>query len=332
MIEFAHPGMLWLLLLLVPLIAYYVMRRRKEPSLGVSSTLPLEAMGGGWKVWLRHLMFAMRCGAIACLIVVLARPQSHDNWSRTNVEGTDIVIALDISASMRAGDLGKINRLEAAKKVASQFVAGRDNDNMGLVVFAGESFSAVPLTSDRAMLSNYINSVKIGMVSADGTAIGDGIASAINRIKDGQAVSKSIILITDGSNNSGMVAPETAAEIAADLGVKIYTIGVGNAKPMQDAVPYLDERGHVIDYGLVAPIDADALKNVAAKTGGKFYMATSSTALSEIFAEINKLEKTEFDVRNFSHTEDDYMPWAWLAFGLFALQLFLSLTVVRSFP
>lgn len=331
-IEFAHPHVLWLLLILVPLVAWYVVRRHKEPSLGVSSTFAFAKVSGGWKVWVRHLLFGMRCAAIACLIVVLARPQTHDNWSRTSVEGTDIVIGLDISASMRAADIDKQNRLTAAKRVASQFVAGRENDNLGLVLFAGESFSAVPLTSDRAMLSNYINGVKIGLISADGTAIGDGIVSAINRIKEGQAVSKSIIIITDGSNNSGIVAPETAAEIARDMKIKIYTIGVGAAKPMSEAVPYVDDNGNILDYGVVAPIDEAALKNIASMTGGKFFMANSATALSDIFAEIDSLEKSELDVRNFSHTEDDYMLWAWLAFILFGLQLVLKYTVARSIP
>lgn len=330
-VEFLHPGALWLLLLLIPLIAWYVIRRHKEPALEISSTLPFAGMTGGWKAGLRHVLFAMRCLAIACLIIVIARPQTHDSWSKTNVEGTDIVLVLDISGSMQAADIGRTNRLEAAKKVASQFVAGRQNDNMGLVLFAGESFSAVPLTSDRAMLANYISGVKVGLISADGTAIGDGIASAINRIKDGQAVSKSIILITDGTNNAGVVAPETAAEIAEDLGVKIYTIGVG-AINSEQAVPYMDERGNRLGMFLTAPIDSDALKRIAATTGGKYFPAQSATALAEVFKEIDAMEKTEFDVRNFSHTEDDYMPWAWLAFGLFALQLLLKLTVTRSIP
>lgn len=330
-VTFLHPYALWLLLLLVPLIIRYVTRRHKEPALGISSTLPFAAVSGGWKAALRHVLFAMRCGAIACLIVVIARPQTHDSWSKTNVEGTDIVLVMDISGSMQAADLGRTNRLEAAKKVAGQFVAGRQNDNMGLVLFAGESFSAVPLTSDRAMLANYISGVKVGLISADGTAIGDGIASAINRIKDGQAISKSIILITDGTNNAGVVAPETAAEIAKDLGVKIYTIGVG-AIGDEQPVPYMDERGNRLGMFLTAPIDDSALRQIASMTGGKYFSATSATALSEIFKEIDALEKTEFDVRNFSHTEDDYMMWAWIAFGLFALQLLLKLTVVRSIP
>jgi len=330
-VQFMHPHALWLLLLLVPIIAWYIVRRHKEPALGVSSTLPFASVSGGWKVWLRHLLFAMRCAAIACLIVVIARPQTHDSWNKTNVEGTDIVLVMDISGSMQAADLGRVNRLEVAKKVASQFVSGRQNDNMGLVLFAGESFSAVPLTSDRAMLANYIGGVKVGLISADGTAIGDGIASAINRIKDGQAVSKSIILITDGTNNAGVVAPETAAEIAKDLGVKIYAIGVG-AIGAEQAVPYKDENGNTIGVFLTAPIDDKALQQLAAMTGGKYFAATSATAMSEVFKDIDALEKTEFDVRNFSHTEDDYMPWAWLAFGFFALQLLLKLTVTRSIP
>ncbi len=332
-IEFAHPHALWLLLILIPMVAWYVVRRHKEPSLGISSVAAFAKVSGGWKVWLRHVLFAMRCAAAACLIIILARPQTHDNWSRTSVEGTDIVIGLDISASMRAGDIDKRhNRLAVAKKVASQFVAGRENDNLGLVVFAGESFSAVPLTSDRAMLSNYLNGVKIGLISADGTAIGDGIVSAINRIKEGQAVSKSIIIITDGSNNSGVVAPETAAEIARDMKIKVYTIGVGAAEPMSEAVPYVDDNGNILDYGIVAPIDEKALQNIAAMTGGKYYKAASATALSEIFKEIDSLEKSELDVRNFSHTEDDYMLWAWLAFILFGVQFVLKNTIARPIP
>lgn len=328
---FMHPHALWLLLLLVPLVAWYVIRRHKEPALKISTIAPLQKVSGGWKSVLRHVLFAMRCLAIACLIVIIARPQSFDSWSKTNVEGTDIVLVMDISGSMQAGDLGKINRLEAAKKVASQFVSGRTNDNMGLVLFAGESFSAVPLTSDRAMLSNYINGVKVGLISADGTAIGDGIASAINRIKDGLAVSKSIILITDGTNNSGVVAPETAAEIAKDLGIKIYTIGVG-ANNGESTVPYIDANGNVIGMYLTTPIDDASLKRIAGLTGGKYFSATTRGALSEIFQEIDAMEKTEFDVRNFSHAEDCYMPWAWLAFALFSLQLLIKLTIARSIP
>lgn len=329
-IEFMHPHALWLLLLLIPLTAWYVVRRHKEPALGVSTTAALVKVSGGWKVWLRHLLFAMRCGALACLVIVIARPMNFDSWSKSHVEGTEIVLALDISGSMQAADMGKVNRLEIAKKVARQFVNGRQNDNMGLVLFAGESYSAVPLTSDRALLANYIEGVSVSQILADGTAIGDGIASSINRIKDGIAKSKSIILITDGTNNSGIVGPETAAELARDYGIKIYTIGVGSNK--SQVVQYLDERGNFLGLSETEPVDFSTLKKISDMTGGKYFSATSENALNDVFKEIDRLEKTKFDVRNFSHADDDYMLWAWMAFGLFALQLFVKLTIGRSIP
>lgn len=329
--EFMHPGALWLLLLLIPLIAWYVVSRHKEPTMGVSSTKPFANVSAGWKLWLRHVLFAMRCGAIACLIIVIARPMNFDSWSKSHVEGTDILLALDISESMLAADLDrKNNRLEVAKKMARQFVESRQNDNMGLVLFAGESYSAVPLTSDRALLMNYLNAVNVRQIRANGTAIGDGIASAINRIKDGIAKSKSIILITDGTNNTGIVAPETAAEIARELDIKIYTIGVGANKTQE--VAYLDEKGAFIGVAQTDPVDFTSLQNIASMTNGKYFAATSEGALQDVFAEIDKLEKTKFDVKNFTHADDEYMLWAWLAFGLFALQLLLKLTIGRSIP
>lgn len=329
--EFMHPEALWLLLLLLPLIAWYVLRRQKEPTLSVSTILPFAKMSAGWKLWLRHALFALRCAAIVCLIVVIARPMNFDSWSKSHVEGTDIVIALDISESMLAADLDRANnRLEVAKKMAQQFVNSRENDNMGLVLFAGESYSAVPLTSDRAMLMNYLKAVNVKQIRANGTAIGDGIASAINRIKDGIAKSKSIILITDGTNNAGIVAPETAAEIAGDLDIKIYTIGVGSDKA-QD-VSYLDENGAFMGVAKTDPVDFSSLQRIASMTNGKYFTANSENALKDVFAEIDKLEKTKFDVKNFTHADDEYMFWAWLAFGFFALQLILKLTIGRSIP
>lgn len=329
--EFMHPQALWLLLLLIPLIVWHMMRRKKAPTLAMSSALPFAGVSGGWKSGLRHVLFGMRCAAIVCLIIVIARPMSFDSWSKSRVEGTDIVIALDISGSMQAADLGKENRLKAAKRVAKQFVNGRENDNMGLVLFAGESFSAVPLTSDRTMLANYLDAVTVNQIAADGTAIGDGIASAINRIKDGTAVSKSIILITDGTNNKGIVAPETAAEIAKDMGIKIYTVGVG-ALDRPQTVQYLDDNDTFLGMAETDPVDFSALQRISSLTGGKYFAAKSKTALGEIFHEIDQLEKTKFDVRNFSHAEDTYIIWAWLAFGLYGLQLLLKLTIGRSIP
>ena len=214
MMNLAHPGWLWLLpVLMIPLIAWYIYSQDKnEPEMNVSSTRAFDGMGTSWKVWLKHFSFVLKLGALACLIVILCRPQTKDSWSTSDVEGTDIVIALDVSTSMLARDFSP-NRFECAKKVAIQFVSGRDHDNIGLVLFAGESFTQVPMTMDNATLVNAIGQTEMFTLE-DGTAIGDGIATAINRIRNGKAKSKSIILLTDGSNNTGVVAPNTAADIA----------------------------------------------------------------------------------------------------------------------
>ena len=212
--------MLWLLLLLVPLIAWYVYSNRMaHPTMRMSTTMPFDSMPTSWKVYFKHLLFGVKLAALACLIVILARPQTYDSWETGDVEGTDIIVALDVSTSMLAKDFSP-NRLDAAKEVATKFVSGREHDNIGFVVFAGESFTQVPMTMDNATLVNSIQQVHIGVLE-DGTAIGDGIATAINRIKDGKAKSKSIILLTDGSNNTGVVAPLTAAQVAKQQGVKI---------------------------------------------------------------------------------------------------------------
>jgi Ca-activated chloride channel family protein len=329
MILFAHPHYLWLLLVLIPLAVWYVLRQRNSaPSLAVSTTLPYAKLPRSYKQYLRHILFALRMAVIACIIVILARPQTRDSWRTSTTEGTDIVLALDISSSMLARDF-KPDRLEAAKKVAANFVAGRENDNIGMVIFAGESFTAVPMTTDRALLANYINELKMGMLE-DGTAIGDGLASAINRIKEGKAKSKSIILLTDGSNNTGIVAPQTAADIAKQLGIKVYTIGIG--KNGEADYPQINAFGRIEYVRMPVVIDEATLQNIAKNTGGKYFRATNNNVLSEIFAEIDKLEKTAMDVRHFSHTEDNYMMWAWLAFGLFSLELILRHTLLRSIP
>ena len=266
--------------------------------------------------------------AIACVIIILARPQTRDSWRTSTTEGTDIVLALDISSSMLARDF-KPDRLEAAKAVASHFVSGRESDNIGLVIFAGESFTAVPMTTDRALLANYINDIKMGMLE-DGTAIGDGLVSAINRIKEGKAKSKSIILLTDGSNNTGIVAPQTAADIAHELGIKVYTIGIG--KNGEADYPSINAFGRVEYVKMPVIIDETTLQNIADTTGGRYFRATGNNVLAEIFDEIDKLEKTEMDVRHFSHTEDNYILWAWLAFGFFGLEILLRQTLLRSIP
>jgi Ca-activated chloride channel family protein len=275
-----------------------------------------------------HGLFVLRLLAIGCLIIVLARPQTRDAWRTSKTEGTDMVIALDISSSMLARDF-KPDRLEAAKKIAAKFINGRENDNMGLVVFAGEAFTGVPMTTDRAALTNYVNALNREMLE-DGTAIGDGLATSINRIKEGKAKSKSIILLTDGSNNTGIVAPLTAAEIAHKMGIKVYTIGIGT----NGTAPYpqVNMFGRIEYVPMPVVIDETTLKQIAEITGGKYFRATGNKVLSEVFEEIDKLEKTELDVRHFSHTEDCYLPWALLGLGLFLLELLLRQTYLRTIP
>ncbi len=331
MMNLAHPALLWLLpVLMIPLIAWYIYSQDKnEPEMNVSSTRAFDGMGTSWKVWLKHLSFALKMGALACLVIILCRPQVKDSWSSSDVEGTDIVIALDVSTSMLARDF-KPNRFESAKQVASQFVSGRDHDNIGLVLFAGESFTQVPMTMDNATLVNAIGQTEIGALE-DGTAIGDGIATAINRIRDGKAKSKSIILLTDGSNNTGVVAPNTAADIARKFGIKIYTIGVGS-NGTADYPVAIDYAGNIQYQRMPVVIDEATLKNIAATTGGKYFRATSSSLLSNIFKEIDQLEKTRMDVQRFTHTEDHYEPWALLLLGLLLLSLLLDYTVLRHIP
>lgn len=325
----AHPAYLWLFLLFIPLIAWYVWKRRNlHASLEVSTIAPVARLPRSWKEYLSHLLFIMQLGVIGCIIVILARPQTRDSWHTSSVEGTDIVLALDISTSMLARDFNP-DRFEAAKEVASKFVAGRDGDNIGVVIFAAESFTAIPMTTDRSVIANYINDIRMGMLQ-DGTAIGDGLATSINRIKDGKAKSKSIILLTDGSNNTGNVAPQTAAEIARQMGIKVYTIGIGT----NGTAPYPQENmfGRIEYVNLPVVIDETTLRNIAETTGGKYFRATGNNVLSEIFAEIDRLEKTKMDLRNFTSTEDDYMPWAIAALALFGLILLLRYTVLRTIP
>ncbi len=223
----------------------------------------------------------------------------------------------------------KPDRFEAAKEVATKFIAGRESDNIGIVIFAGESLTGVPMTVDITQLLSYLQNLNMGVLE-DGTAIGDGIATSLNRLKEGKAKSKSIILLTDGSNNTGVVAPVTAAEVAKELGVKIYTIGVGTNGNAPYPVRTLTGRIEFESQPVV--IDEATLKTIAETTGGKYFRATGNRVLNEIFEEIDKLEKTQMDVRHFSHTEDNYMMWAWLALGLFTLELLLRFTVLRTIP
>lgn len=326
---FANPRLLWLLLVLIPLGAWYVWKQRNiHASLEVSTISPYSSLPRSWKATLRHVAFAIQMAVIACVIVMIARPQTRDSWRTASTEGTDIMIALDISTSMLARDF-KPDRFEAAKSVAQRFVSGREGDNMGLVIFAAESFTALPMTTDRSLLANYIHDLKMGMLQ-DGTAIGDGLTTSVNRIREGKAKSKSIILLTDGSNNTGNVAPITAAEIAAKNGIKVYTIGVGT----NGMAPYpeMDAIGRIQYVNMPVVIDEATLKTIADMTGGQYFRATSTSVLSDIFEQIDKLEKTKMDVKDFAQTEDDYMPWAIAALLLYALVMLMRVTILRTIP
>ncbi len=333
-IIFANPSYLWLLLLLLPVVAWYVWKHRDlTASIGMSTTAQFASLPRSWRGTARHLLFVLQLLAIAALIVVIARPQTVARWRTSSTAGTEIVLVMDISGSMLAKDF-EPNRFGAAKEVATRFVNGRENDALGLVIFAGESFTAVPMTTDRAMLTNYINSLHMNIILhgmlEDGTAIGDGVATAINRIKDGKAKSKSIILITDGTNNRGNVAPNTAAEIAAKYGIKIYTIGVGTIG--NAPVPQQNAFGRIEYVPMPVTIDENTLRQMASMTGGKYFRATGNEVLNDVFDEIDSLEKTEIDVRNFSNTDDDYLPWGALALGLLVLSMILRMTLLRSNP
>lgn len=330
MMRFANPHLLWLFLLFLPIIWWYIKKQRlAEATLKVSSLLPFDKIGTSWKAYLRHILFGVRMLALGCVVIILARPQTYDRWSTSETEGTDIVVALDVSTSMLARDF-KPDRFEAAKDVASQFIAGRESDNIGMVIFAGESFTLVPMTTDKSVLLNYIQDINMGML-VDGTAIGDGIATAINRIKNGKAKSKSIIILTDGSNNTGVVAPLTAAEIAKNLGIKIYTIGVGKNGEAEYPVG-INFYGKMEYQMMPVVIDEATLTSIAQMTGGKYYRATNNDVLKEVFHDIDQLEKTQIDVKNFTHMEDDYMKWAVLLLLLICVDFVARYTILRHIP
>ena len=330
---FANPAYFLLLLLLIPYIVWYVLRgRRSEPSMRVSSTRMYATMPKSYKVYLRHVPFVLRMIALALLIVVLARPQSTDHWQSSEVEGIDIMLAVDVSTSMLAEDL-KPNRIEAAKQVAADFINGRPNDNIGLTVFAGQSFTQSPLTIDHAVLLNLFNSVDCSMamngIIEDGTAIGLGIANAVSRLKESKAKSKVVILLTDGSNNRGDISPLTAAEIAKTYGIRVYTIGVGS----NGTAPYPYQALGGIQYvQMPVEIDENTLQQIAQTADGQYYRATSNSKLKEVYEEIDKLERTKLNVKDFSRKSEEYMPFAIWALVCLIFEILLRLTVLRRIP
>lgn len=328
--SFSNPEYLWLLLLLVPAVCWYIYSHREaEADLQVSTLGAFtNQASSSWKSLLRHLLFVLRMLTLACVIVAIARPQLNNSYHSETTEGIDIVMALDVSGTMLSRDL-RPDRLRAAKKVGIEFASSRPNDNIGLVVFAGESFTQCPLTGDHAALVNLFNSIEYGMIE-DGTAIGLGLANSINRIKDSQAKSKVIILLTDGTNNAGDVDPITAAEIAQTMGIRVYTIGVGTRGVAP--TPVYDNFGNIHYVDRPVDIDEQTLKQIASLTDGKYFRATDANKLKAIYEEIDQMEKTKLHVNEYSKKDEKYLPWALAALLFFVAEILLRNTVLRRLP
>ena len=330
---FNNPEYFFLLLLLIPYIIWYILKSHTaEPSLTISTAEVFKYAPKTYKNYLVHVPFFLRLVVLTALVCVLARPQTTNSWRNTDVEGIDIMLAVDVSTSMLAEDLTP-NRLEAARKVASEFIAGRPNDNIGLTVFAGEAFTQCPMTTDHAALLNLFNAIDANITMRglidDGTAIGMGVANAVSRLKDSKAKSKVSILLTDGTNNSGDISPLTAAEIAASFGIRVYTIGVGTNGMARYPMPVA---GGVQYMNLPVEIDTQTLSAIARKTNGAFYRATDNHKLEQVYQEIDQLEKTKFNVKQYSKRYEAYAPFALIAALGLLLELLLKLTVLKKLP
>ena len=313
-------------LALVPLlwIWYYFRQREQAAQLQISSLKGITQ--NSWKAKGRHLLFLFRSIALAILIIAFARPQSTLSWEDMTTEGIDIVISMDISGSMLAQDL-KPDRLEASKNVAMNFISGRTNDRIGLVIFSGESFTQCPLTTDHQVLQNLFANVKSGMVE-DGTAIGMGLATAVNRLKESEAVSKVIILLTDGVNNQGSVAPLTAAKIAQKFGIRVYTIGVGTKG--YAPYPFKTPFGTTVYQDVEVQIDEETLQNIASVTNGQYFRATSNKALESNYREIDQLERSKIEIKEYHKKKEEFFPLALLALTLLIIEFALRHTIFRS--
>lgn len=324
--SFANPYYLLLLLALVPVIGWYIYELRKaDASLQISSTETLSRLPKSPRIYLLHVPFVLRTLAILTLTFALARPQLSNRWQSESTEGIDIMMAIDISGSMLAEDL-RPNRLEAAKKVATDFVIDRPNDNIGLVLFAGESFTQCPLTTDHAVLVNLFKSVETGMIE-DGTAIGLGLANAVNRMKDSPTKSKVIILLTDGSNNRGDIAPSTAAEIAKTFGIRVYAIGVGS----EGEVPFVMQTPYGPQRVMVeSDFDETTLRQIASTTGGEYFRATDNQSLRRIYEQIDQLEKTKIRVREYNKRSENFLPWLLAALIALLCEILLRYYVLRT--
>ena len=325
-ITFAEPLLLYLLILIPAIIVFYILKQQKATaSVRMPGLQPFAKAGKTFRHYLRHILFTFRTLCITLLIIILARPQATNKFQNISTEGIDIVLTLDISGSMLARDF-RPDRLEASKNVATEFITGRPYDRMGLVVFSGESFTQCPLTTDHAVLINLLREIQSGMIE-DGTAIGTGLATAINRIKDSEAKSKVIILLTDGVNNRGEIAPATAAGIAKTYGIRVYTIGVGT----QGVAPYPVQTPYGIKYqDMPVEIDEGILREISETTGGKYFRATDNNKLVQVYKEIDKLEKSKIDVRQFSRKEEKYFLPALIAFCLLMIEILVRNTIFRN--
>lgn len=328
--EFKNPIFFILLLALIPYIVWYVMKyKRSLPSLKVPETVKYRKAPKSFRLYLFHVPFLLRLALFTLVVCLLARPQSKHTWSDTDVEGIDIMLAVDVSTSMLAQDF-KPNRVEALKVIAQQFIQKRPNDNIGLTIFAGEAYTQCPLTTDHAVLMNLYSSVDCNMAARgiidDGTAIGDGIMNSILRLKDSQAKSKVIILLTDGVNNSGNISPTTAAEIAQKYGIRIYTIGIGTT----GMAPYPLPTGSTVM--LPVEIDEPTMNKISKETGGRYFRAQKNADLSAVYADIDKMERTKFSVKEFSKRNELFEPYALAAFIVLLLEILLRYIVLKRLP
>ena len=332
--EFVNIEAFFLLLLIPIYIIWYVLYRKKsEPTIRMDDTFVFRYAPKSWKVTMMPVQLVLRILAFTMLVIVLARPQTHNSWKNQTVEGIDIMLAMDVSTSMLAEDL-KPNRIEAAKNVAAEFIAGRPNDNIGLSIFAGEAFTQCPMTTDHSSLMSLLQGVRTDIAArgliADGTAIGMGLANAVSRLKDSKAKSRVVILLTDGSNNRGDISPLTAAEIAKRMGVRVYTVGVGTTgtAPMPPSATGLPQY-----VNLPVEIDEKTLRGIASATDGDYYRATNNKELSQIYREIDKLEKSKLNVKQYSRRYEVYQwPFAMIAVLALLLEILLRITVFRRIP
>ena len=327
--SFANPNFLYLLGLIPLWIVWYVLKRKKQSAtIRISSLKGFAVVSKTYKTYLIHVLFAFRVIAYALLVIAIARPQSSEvNTETLSKEGIDIMLSMDVSTSMKAEDF-RPNRLEAAKKIAIEFVEGRKNDRVGVVVYAGESFTQCPLTTDHKVVKNLLREVKDGLIE-DGTAIGMGLATAVSRLKDSKAKSKVAILLTDGMNNKGFIDPLTAADLAQQNGIRVYTIGIG--KYGKAPYPVKDVWGNKRKVDIDVEIDEDLLKGISEKTNGKYFRANNNDKLRDIYKEIEALEKTEIEELKFYNFEEKFRSYALVALILLGIDSLMRFTLLRSF-